>query len=269
MFDEYAQYMSDRRFSRATIKLRVGYARRFVAYQIQHQGIFDIRAVTLTDLTAFVHSEPEWKPATQQTVVASMRTFFRWAMIARLVDDNPARMLDPIRVPRTIARIAPDNVIMDAFERATEEERAMLLLGAECGLRVAEIAGLRRSSRTDRWLLIVGKGGVTRNVYMSPELAKLLDRIEMRRISDFYFIGQSGKGHVAPSTVWRHIRKLTNLNTHSLRHRAGTTVYRGSGHDLRLAQTFLGHASPNTTAIYVHIEDDDLIRASGTTRLAA
>lgn len=44
-------------------------------------------------------------------------------------------------------------------------------------------------------------------------------------------------------------------------------VYRRTGNDLRLAQEFLGHASPLTTAIYVHIVEDDLMRAVDATRL--
>ncbi|MCU1529760.1 MAG: hypothetical protein JWP75_3523, partial [Frondihabitans sp.] len=35
-----------------------------------------------------------------------------------------------------------------------------------------------------------------------------------------------------------------------------------------LAQEFLGHASPTTTAIYVHVEREELMRASAATRMA-
>jgi site-specific recombinase XerD len=54
-----------------------------------------------------------------------------------------------------------------------------------------------------------------------------------------------------------------------LRHRAGTTVYQRTGHDLRLTQVFLGHSDPSTTAIYVHVNDDDLRAASEAARIAA
>lgn len=269
MFEEFTKYMTDRRFSAATIKLRIGYARRFETFQIERTGSFDPRTVTTADLTAFIVSNAAWKPATQQTIVASLRTFFRWARITGLITTSPADALDPIRVPRSPARIAPDDTILIALRRGSLHEQAMILLGAECGLRVAEIAALRCSSRNGRWLCVVGKGGVTRNVYTSPELAVLLDRLEHERLGDFYFPGRDRRGHTAPSTVWRHVRNLTDLNTHSLRHRAGTTVYRNTGHDLRLAQTFLGHSSPTTTAVYVHIEDDDLMRAAAATRFAA
>jgi len=67
--------------------------------------------------------------------------------------------------------------------------------------------------------------------------------------------------------VWRRLSVLTNTNPHSLRHRAGTVVYRGTGNDLRLTQEFLGHTSPAITAIYVHVEREDLQRASEAARV--
>ncbi|HIF24358.1 MAG TPA: hypothetical protein EYQ27_21225, partial [Gemmatimonadetes bacterium] len=66
-----------------------------------------------------------------------------------------------------------------------------------------------------------------------------------------------------------HIRRAVGANPHSLRHRAGTVVYEGTGHDLRVAQEFLGHSSPEMTARYVHVTRPDLLRASQASRLAA
>lgn len=66
-----------------------------------------------------------------------------------------------------------------------------------------------------------------------------------------------GSRHVTPETVYNKIHKAVG-NTHSLRHRAATAVYRGTGNDLRVTQEFLGHASPAMTARYVHVTDRDL-----------
>lgn len=40
--------------------------------------------------------------------------------------------------------------------------------------------------------------------------------------------------------------------THTLRHRAGTVAYART-HDLRAVQELLGHAKPETTAIYTEV----------------
>ena len=54
--------------------------------------------------------------------------------------------------------------------------------------------------------------------------------------------------------------KLAGLNghsTHDLRHTYATELYRVTK-DLRLVQRQLGHSSPNTTAIYAHLVDEDV-----------
>lgn len=144
----------------------------------------------------------------------------------------------------------------------------MIRLGAECGLRVHEIAKVDLRDRDGEWLEVIGKGGKMRTVWLSPELEAALDTIEMTTMRHtYYFPGKSGKP-VHPSTVWRVVTRLVEVNTHALRHRAATTVYRETK-DIRVTQEFLGHSSPITTARYVHVERDDLKRAGGASRLRA
>lgn len=64
--------------------------------------------------------------------------------------------------------------------------------------------------------------------------------------------------HVTPTTIYHWIRAALGANTHSLRHRAATAVYHGTGNDLRVTQEFLGHSNPQMTARYVHVTDRDL-----------
>lgn len=63
---------------------------------------------------------------------------------------------------------------------------------------------------------------------------------------------------MSPDSVYQAMYKALGGNPHSLRHRAATAVYRGSGNDIRVTQEFLGHSSPSMTARYVHVNDDDL-----------
>jgi integrase len=252
-----------RRYAPSTVRLRMFWITKFLT-------ALDPLTATTDDLIDFVRSNPEWKPATQQTLISSIRVFYKWANRSGLTNLNPALDLPRMYVPRTRSRIATDSMIRQGIANATVAEEAMLRLGAECGLRVSEIAGMRRDWRDGEWLTVTGKGGKIRTVYIPEELLRVLDEIEATTMRwDYYFPSARPREHIASSTVWRHVRALIELNTHSLRHRAGTSVYRGSGYDIRLAQEFLGHSSPTTTAIYLHIEREQLRDAGAHTRLVA
>lgn len=260
--EAYHNALLRRRLSPNTIRLRLFYLEKFAAR-------YDLTTATLEQMEDYVFSNRAWSENTQQTVVASLRTFYKWAHKAGYRDTNPAEDLLRVRVHRRPARMATDPAIRAGLVNGTVAEQAMILLGAECGLRVSEIAHLHRSDRDGSWLTICGKGGVFRTVYLSPELGDTLDVVEgstMRHGN--YFPGRSGSA-MHPSTIWRHIRRLVDINPHALRHRAATTVYKGTGNDLRTTQEFLGHATSATTERYVHVERDDLERASVASRMAA
>ncbi|MCU1414054.1 MAG: tyrosine recombinase [Microbacteriaceae bacterium] len=266
LIDTYGEFLASRRLSPATVKLRLHWARRYALWLAGTKQT--LLTAQTDDLDQYIYSNEAWSSATQVTIVATLRSLYGWALRKRHILDDPSRDLFSIRAIRQPARVAGDDAIRKGLDRATTDELAMILLGSECGLRVAEIATLRRNNRDGDWLSVTGKGSRTRSVWVSPELREVLETMERRPAREgYYFPGKSG-GHAAVSTIWRHIRDLVGTNPHSLRHRAATTVYRGTGFDIRATQEFLGHASPTTTAVYVHVAKEDIQRAGQAARMA-
>lgn len=257
MLDEYKLYVRNETASENTIRIRYHYIDRLSA---DH----DVMIATETDLEQWLRSKG-WSPTSVNCALASLRHFYRWAERYGHRLDNPTKWLRRVRVPRKMGRIAPDAAITQAIMRAPVSTRIMLMLGAECGLRRAEIAKVHRNDIEDGWLYVVGKGGHQREVKLSEDLLELLT---VHPESGFLFPGAC-EGHLHPETVYRRIKLAADVNPHSLRHRAGTAVFEGTGNNLRVAQEFLGHASPAMTARYVHVTRGDLIRASAAARLAA
>ena len=62
-------------------------------------------------------------------------------------------------------------------------------------------------------------------------------------------------GHVHPATVQRWVKRATGSSPHPFRARMATVAYRGT-RDLFAVQRVLGHASPETTMVYVALCDD-------------
>lgn len=181
--------------------------------------------------------------------------------------------------PRAIPRPTPETVVALAVGAASDRDRLMVMLGANAGLRREEISWAEWDwiEGDDRWLRVVGKGGRVRLVPLLPALAAELRRErDLRRrglvgggwrfavdpTSPYIFPGLRG-GHISEETVGAILKRaLVTHAGHTLRHRFGTRVLRGS-RDIRATQELLGHASVLTTQRYTAVEDEDLVAAIG------
>lgn len=257
MLEEYKLYVRNETTSASTIRARYHYIDRLTKD-------LDVRTATEVQLETWLRSHG-WSPTSVNCGLASIRHFYRWAERYGHIPINPTKWLRRVRVPRKMGRIASDETIVAAAMKAPVSTRIMLMLGAECGLRRTEIASVHRDDIDGEWLYIVGKGGNQRVVYLSPELLELLAAHPEKA---WLFPNKTG-GHLSGGSVYQRIHRASGLNPHSLRHRAGTAVFEGTQNNLRLAQEFLGHASPEMTARYVHVTKRDLERASKAARLAA
>ncbi|UFS59456.1 tyrosine-type recombinase/integrase [Subtercola endophyticus] len=244
-----------KRQSELTIKLRLFHMR---ALERSHKDLFK---VTPVQLDRYLAQHPQWSAEYCGSVIASFRSFYRWAVMAKKVRTNPAEYLQKPRIDEKEAVVIPDAVIEAALERCTLDEAAMLLLGRQCGLRRSEIAGLKLSDRTSRQLMVLGKGGKTRFVSVGGDLLDCLEAMErLDPDRKYYFPGRYG-GHVTGEHIRHHVLTLTGYNPHSLRHAAGTAFYERTK-DLRLTQEFLGHSSSRTTERYTHVSRAALIEAT-------
>lgn len=263
ILEQFTKDLARRRLSPSTVKLRRFYVHKLAEFLTPHT----LLDASIEDLERYLESNPAWSKSTLTSAIASIRVFYSWAVEEGFIAETPARKISYVRTQKRPGRIASEDAIARALAGANPVERALILLGAENGLRLAEIASLHRDCREGEWLRVTGKGGVERETWTSPELAAALDWIETHSMRwGYYFPGRSG-GHAHITTIWRHISTRLGSNPHSLRHRAGTTVYKNTGNDLRATQEFLGHSRPETTAIYVHVGRDDLRRAGVAARV--
>ncbi|MGF3057318.1 tyrosine-type recombinase/integrase [Microbacterium sp. YY-01] len=246
-----------------TIVQRVGDVERFM------RSVSNLEAVTAADVTAYFAAHPQWKPEYRKKVATSLRLFFRWAGRERLIHD-PSRGLPVVRVPRFARPPAPDALIEDVLRSAPLKDRAVLLLGATLGLRRTEIATLHPRDRLERVLTVTGKGGHSRRIPLDDHTLATLRELEREQGADsYYFPGTSGTGHVHPCTIYKWVRRMLgpDWTPHSLRRRAGHAGFQRTT-NIRAVQTLLGHASLDTTALYVHVDEDDVAEVTAATSMA-
>lgn len=243
----WSAYMRASNLSEQTIKLRCYHVER-VARAL---GVAPDR-VTADQLTRWL-ADQDWKPNTRASYRASLRSFYRWAVHAKGtgITYSPAHELPQVRVPRGKPRPTPEPAYRWALRVADDRARMAVLLGGVLGMRRGEIARARRDWLEEaiggHVLRITGKGGHERVIPVPDTIARLI----LSRPEGYLFPSQQG-GHLTPAHLGKLVKAaLDGHTTHTLRHRAGTQSYANGGRDLRATQEFLGHAKPETTAIYV------------------
>jgi integrase/recombinase XerC len=244
-----------------TIDLRTYHVRR-----VMREIETDPWSLTTQQLVDYLGSK-SWAPETRRSYRASLRAFYRWAQATGKRQDDPAGLIPVVRVPRGVPRPTPEAVYRQACLDADERVELMLNLAAVCGLRRGEIAKVSREDldqdQAGYALTVSGKGGHARRVPVPEDLAHGI----LRHPAGYLFPTTApGGGHLTP----HHVGKLVSLvlpegwTCHTLRHRCATIAYRAT-HDLRAIQELLGHAKPETTALYTQVPIDSLRAAVAAT----
>ncbi len=174
-----------------------------------------------------------------------------------------------------LARLLEAPAASDAPPIVKARDHAILELFFSTGMRVSELAGLKREQiNPEREELTVrGKGDKTRLVFLSHQARHAIKTYLALREDEVPFIfvrhdrAKQGAKEIGPLTP-RSIERLVQhyavaagipkkVSPHTLRHSFATDLLM-NGADLRSVQSLLGHASITTTQIYTHITNQQL-----------
>lgn len=245
-----------------------------------------IRAVTETQVRAYILTDREWHASTRRLALHALRTVYR--EFFELTDEqNPAkRVKAPKPVPpRTdayseaqAARIL--SVAADRHDLRGRFDYAILAMLRFSGVRAGELVAMQIQDVDLEigCLQVVGKGQVQRLIPIPPTLVATLREYlnEARPLlppSDQLFANpqslRQGEHHGATTTraladATRRYGRLAQVpgrhHPHKWRHTFATSLAR-SGQNLHVIQRLLGHANIATTVRYLHA-DDAILRAA-------
>jgi site-specific recombinase XerD len=188
---------------------------------------------------------------------------------------------EPQRLPESLA---PADVSAFFTDLETHRDRAVVLAMVLGGLRSAEVRSLRLADVDMglRRVRVVGKGGKERVVPIDDaffiECATYL-RCERpagcRTLECFVVLRGPTLGRAMTEAGLRKVFRThrdrsgaTRVRPHRLRHTYGTELA-AAGIDLLALRELMGHASPETTARYVHLSSDTLAVEFAAARAAA
>ena len=206
--------------------------------------------------------------------VAAVRGFYRFLVLDRRLESNPA---DDLRPPRawpalpTFLSIEQVDTLMAQPDVATTlgvRDRAMIELLYATGLRVSELVGVRLADLhlDEHYLTCIGKGSKERLVPIGDQATDWIRTYAAQgrrallkgRNSPRLFLNARG-GPLSRVGFWKILKQHAikaglprTLSPHVLRHSFATHLLE-RGADLRAIQLMLGHADLSTTQIYTHV----------------
>jgi integrase/recombinase XerD len=224
----------------------------------------------------YLSSRRDISERTQAHILSSLRNFYDWLLLEKVVDENPCDKVDMPKLGRYLpAVLSVDEVeaIMDSVDCCDwygKRDRAILEVLYSCGLRVSEAVGLKISCLylDEGFVRVIGKGNKERLVPMG-EIAcdAVRNYLDSRPLpadaesDDILFLNRFGKGFSRVS-MFNLVKKQAliagvqkEISPHTFRHSFATHLVE-NGADLRVVQEMLGHESITTTEIYTHIDTE-------------
>jgi len=226
-----------------------------------------------------LHIARSFSPGQRRVRVASWRSFYKWAVRARLADRNPFDALPVIkRTPQRTPDLFSDAEV-EALVGLPIVDGAPMALLFDAGPRKADARHFRlRNYRADTGMLVMlrGKGGKDRLVPASSRVVRMLNELALveglEPDDHLWYSVQAGPCH-------RHLRRRNPVgdrsfdrwwercletagvpyrNPHVARHTFATNWLRHGGR-LETLSLVLGHASIRTTFdLYGHLDMTDV-----------
>jgi len=211
--------------------------------------------------------EKKVSDSTYRQTYGSLKFLYQTTMKQSVVFDKIPRLKKKKRLP-----VILDRTEVDALFSVTKnlKHKAILMITYSSGLRLAETSHLKVTDIDSSRMMVrvrQGKGGNDRYSILSTVTLEILRQYWREfRPSDWLFKGQHPGSPLAEHTLEKifEIAKeragITKPATlHTLRHSFATHLLE-AGTDLHHIQLLLGHKSPKTTTVYLHVSNRALSR---------
>lgn len=274
--------LHERKYSPKTIAAYTRDGEAFFAYlHTIHCGFSDVEVKHVRAYLAHLIAKG-LSPRSMRRHLSSLNHLYRFHVRQGTLRINPFALIytpkTPLTLPSTVSEPHMETLLV---EQTSRQDRLMLrdVTMLECmyysGLRVSEVAELtlQMLDRPRRMMRILGKGNKERLVPLRVETLKILEQYlqstrplllqekHAQTKTNRVFLNDQGKP-ITPRGIQYILQKLSErtgltgrLHPHQLRH-AFATLMLERGADLRTIQTWLGHASIQTTQVYTHVTTD-------------
>ena len=227
--------------------------------------------------------------------LSAIKGLFKFMTIKRgYLDENPAANIEAPKRKKTLPKflsLEESMLLLDAVRNDTSSKSRLrdlciITLFLNCGMRLNELVGISLND-LDRDLMhvrVLGKGSKERIIYLNDAcksvLAEYLINVRgserLKYLPDKALFLSNRNTRITDKMVQKIVYKYLDMSglgskhysVHKLRHTAATLMYQSGNVDIRVLKDILGHEQLNTTQIYTHVSDINMMNAMGENPLA-
>lgn len=280
--EDYGQFIRhELGHAKTTTHAYLSWQRNFARW-LTEQGLPDPPVTEVTEHLirrySYSMSSRQLRPRTIRGALHALRALFGWLTAQGALPMDPTLAVRLPKKDAAVRLLVTDEDLLRLLDACGKQasdfrcvrDRAILSVLVFTGLRRQEFLDLTVDAvNLDNQSLLVqqGKGGKSRTVYLCPEALQavrewLAMRAKLGYRHPFLFAGENRAhfGEVSLRTMLEEIKAIAGLKgdprikPHSIRHAAATRLLR-NGADLRSIQAWLGHSQLQTTAIYLHTDE--------------
>jgi len=268
LVDMFLQHNEEEELSAATITTRKTHLNQLSSF-CTALGLRDVSVLNNQFIDQyFVEYRHEHARSTTNTGKRIIKVFLTWVrdykeVDLRAVPENIKSAKERYKIPKSVDRAIIEKVVSEC---PNHQDRLIISLFAESGIRNAELTKVRVSDIQGERVKIHGKGGMDRTVLITRDLSVALLRfaIDTGREPDDYLFHpdwQRWEGSsMSTDTVYRRVVKRFNeiagihATPHQLRHSFAIELLT-NGCDIVTIKDLLGHEDINTTMVYLRLAD--------------
>lgn len=163
---------------------------------------------------------------------------------------------DTIKVAKTLPKPIAHKHILEALEKANEEETLIVVLLYTLGLRISELSALKVDDISDEWVRVIGKGNKQRDIPLLASSKVLIQEYLSKKITKKFLLEKNSE-KLSENSLRYIITKVfkrvaLKVTPHQLRHSFATELLNNNARIADVSE-LLGHSSMATTQIYTQL----------------
>lgn len=283
--DAFIDYLDRNDKSPGTISTYTTNIKDFIKYYIESydEKFIPENAIMmdLKDYRNYLLNIRRQKASTINNKIAALKEYFFFLKSNGIIKNNPAENLKKIQTNKPVAPKSFSDTDFRKIKRYVYKSKKELWivifeLLSKTGIRVSELINIRLNDITmgkrSGNLRVIGKNQKERNVPLHVEVRKaIVDYLEERdkkSITSDYLLLSERKAPFTRSGIFKMLKRWENdtnikIHPHMFRHNFAIHLLNNpnANADINTVQYLLGHESIESSAVYLKVREEDLIKS--------